>query len=169
MTAFATESPQHVSKVVEITTDQHVDDLIPMAMHMHQENAAHLDFDPDVVRRYADYIIRDRGNINGWIAYKDGVPVGFLIATMHPYMFSDQKLANQELWFTVPEQRGSRVAFNLLKAFQKWAEHNGAAEIWAGVATDNRELRRSVSHVLTRMGYPKVGTYHKRIVLGDAS
>ena len=161
------EPQQNVSKVVEIATEQHVDDLIPMAIHMHQENAPHLDFDSEVVRKFAGYIMVDREHINGWIAYKDGAAVGFLIATMSPYMFSDQKMARQELWFVVPEQRGSRVGYNLLKTFQKWAEANGAAEIWTGVATDNRELRRSVTHVLTKMGYPRVGTYHKRIVFGD--
>lgn len=155
--------------VREVRTKQEVEDVCTLAAIFHAEHWSHLAFDPAVIHRYGDQIRNDydREVFNAWIAYDaEGTPIGFLVAKCLPYFFSDQKCANQELWFVRPSLRGTRIAFELIKKFEEWAKLQGAVEIYTGQAIPDPEKGKKVSRVLTKLGYPRVGSYHKMIV-GD--
>lgn len=155
--------------VKEVRTKEEVDDVVVMARIFHAENAPHLDFSPDCIHRYADAIRYDfdRTSYNAFIAYNDSQePVGFLVAKAGPYFFSDQIAAYQELWYVIPGLRGTRVAFELIKMFEEWARLLGAVEIFTGQIIPDPVKGKKVSRVLTKLGYPRVGSYHKMITIG---
>lgn len=141
-----------------------VEDLIILSRMFHAENAPHLDFDAQKIRDRAEQLFADldRDNLNVFMAYKDGEPVGFILGWVNTYLFSYQVIAHQELWYVIPAFRGTRIAFRLIKEFEEWARLRGAVEIFTGVASHDAEKNKNVSHVLTRMGYPRVGYYHKK-------
>lgn len=155
-----------VFSVIEFSTQKHIDDIITMAKLFHAENAPYLAFDGRVIQHYADAIKSDydRENYNAYVAYRGDEPVGFLVCKMCPYFFNNDRLAQQELWYVRPGFRGTRVAFDLIRAFEDWAKLRGAVEIWTGQANDNPNVGKKVSRILTKIGYPRAGTYHKRIV-----
>lgn len=155
--------------VREVRTKQEVEDVVTLARIFHAEHWSHLEFDPAVIHKYGDAIRYDfdRLSYNCWIAYDDEkAPVGFLVAKCSQYFFSNQLCANQELWFVRPNLRGTRIAFELIKKFEDWAKLLGAVEIYTGQAIPDPEKGKKVSRVLTKLGYPRVGSYHKMIV-GD--
>lgn len=159
--------PNSAFQVVEFSTQQHIDDIIAMARLFHAEVAPHLNFDGSVIQYYADAVKADfdRENYNAYVAYREDEPIGFLVCKMVPYFFNHDRLAQQELWYVRPGFRGSRVAFDLIRAFEDWAQLRKAVEIWTGQMSENPNVGKKVSRVLTKLGYPRIGTYHRKVVL----
>ncbi len=156
-----------VYQIVEFGSQKHIDDIISMARLFHAENAPHLNFDPAVIQRYADAVKSDfdREDYNAYVAYRGDEAVGFLVCKMCPYFFNNDRMAIQELWYVRPGFRGSRVAFDLIRAFEDWAQLRGAKEVWTGQANDNPNVGKKISRILTKIGYPKVGSYHKKVTV----
>lgn len=150
--------------VVHELRRENVDDLIILGRMFCNECGPHLVFDEGRVREYCEYVFADldREHFNIFIAYKDGEPVGALVAYATQYAFSRQILAQQDLWYVIPALRGTRVAFKLIQAFEEWARLRGAVEIFTGVTHGDGTKLKRIGSVLTRMGYPKVGTFHKK-------
>lgn len=151
--------------VEEVRTDKHIEDVIKLAVEFHEETSQHLTFEADQIRRYGRAIQNDfdRESYNAWVAYKNDEPVGFLVATCSEYFFSRQLSARQELWFVKQGHRGSRIAFDLIRAFEDWGRLLGAVELFTGVATGDVPKQRKISRILEKIGYPRVGSYHKRV------
>ncbi len=163
----ATQRPGSAYRVIEFTTQEHIDDIIALAVLFHAESSPHLNFEPAVIQYYADAIKADydRENYNAYIAYREHEPVGFLVCKMVPYFFNRDRLAQQELWYVRPGYRGTRVAFDLIRAFEDWAKLRGAVEIWTGQANENANTGKKVSKVLAKIGYPRIGSYHRKVML----
>lgn len=152
-------------KIHEVRSNDDIEAVILLAAKMHELNAPHLDFDPTCIRRYYEAIKRDmdRDSYNCFIAYVDNKPAGFLVCIASEYFFSRQICARQELWYVDPLYRNVRVSFELMRAFEEWARLRGAVEIITGVMiVDEPERAEKIGNMLTRMGYPKVGSYHTR-------
>lgn len=153
-----------MTRIKECNTAQDIEDLIYLGKFHRDECGAHLPFDPEWTRKWAEYTVKDtdRTYTNIFLAYKDKEPQGFLIGHARPYVFTEAVSATQELWFVRKEYRATRVAYKLIQAFEEWARLRGAVEIFTGVVNDDAATVSKVSSVLKRMGYPQVGTYHKK-------
>lgn len=141
-----------------------MEDVLLLGKAFRDESGAHLPFDPDWTRDWLEQVMSDtdRAFVNVFIAYRDDMPAGMLIGFARPYVFSSAICASQELWYVVPKHRSQRTAYMLMRAFEEWARLRGAIEIFTGITAGDAETTSRIAGVLTRMGYPLVGTYHKK-------
>jgi len=153
-----------VTRVTEILTEQHVEDMLRLGLAFRNECAPHLPYDAGWGREWLRTVIEDSDRLftNVFIAYKGDEPVGFLIGHAQPYAFSPAICAQQELWYVLPPHRGSPCAYKLIKLFEEWARLRGAIEIFTGVALQDSRPVEKITRMLNRLGYPQVGTYHKK-------
>lgn len=81
------------------------------------------------------------------IAERDNHILGGMIGCISPYYFSSEIRANDVALFVAKEERGTRTALYLVKAFERWAYTKKAKRIYLGVST----------------GYDKAGEFYERI------
>jgi len=90
----------------------------------------------------------------------DGELVGAFVGEIVQDLWIDVQVAVDHAFYVRAADRGSRAGIMLLRAFENWANKNGAdvlrPVVYAGV--DNQ----TVSNVLQRMGYESAGTVHKK-------
>lgn len=146
-------------RVTELLTDKHVNDIVAMGKVFVAENGAHLQYDEEEVKYTCNMVRRDleREFLNIFLVYKDHEPIGFIYASCGKYLFNKQRYAQQELIFIRPAFRHTRAFLKLVSAFEEWARLRSAVEIWMGSAHS-----KTFSNILPRIGYPEVGTYHKK-------
>lgn len=80
---------------------------------------------PDFVNRKALYDLADKGidNETALICWKDGEPVGLLGWLVGPNPFNpDLFIAAEILWYILPEHRGTRAGYLLMKEFSEWLD-----------------------------------------------
>lgn len=132
-------------------------DIIGLGMKMQQES----DFKtvPIDIEQAAHSIMRmvvDNPRGFGVVAYTDdGQPAGMLAGGLSYYMFSLGSVANDYIWFMLPEHRGSRAALKMLNMFKSWARENGATELYVGITSDITKDR--TGQLLERVGFDHVG------------
>lgn len=68
----------------------------------------------------------------GFLAYKDDVCIGFIGGFVGPFFFSDYERATDLGFYILPEHRGGRAAFLLLRALEDWARSTGVKELYMG-------------------------------------
>jgi hypothetical protein len=145
--------------VTELLTQKHVDDLVAMGRVLAAEAGPHLQFEEEEVRATCRLVLgdHDREYHNFFLVYNTHEPVGFIYAVCGKYIFNKQRYTQQELIFIRPTYRHTRAFLKLVGAFEEWARLRSSVEIWMGSAHS-----KSFSNVLPRIGYPEVGTYHKK-------
>lgn len=67
-----------------------------------------------------------------FLAYKDDKCIGFVGAVIAPFFFSDYERATDLGFYILPEHRGGRTAFRLLRAIEDWARSEGVTEMYMG-------------------------------------
>lgn len=154
--------------VREVRTDDEIEDIVLMARAFHAEVGAPAEFEAECIREYGRAIQKDfdREHYTAFIAYLNGDPVGFLVCTARPYFFSRQIIASQELWYVRPAFRGTRIAFDLIRAFEDWARLRGAVELVTGVMNKDADTGKKIGKILTKIGYPRFGSYHRKLTFG---
>ena len=80
-----------------------------------------------------------------WIASPDALallaehdtagPVGFFLGKVTAPWFSDELAAVEDCFYVLPERRGSRAAFYLVREFLAWGKARGAWHARAGVSS----------------------------------
>lgn len=80
-------------------------------------------FSPEKVHQKIMHFLSNQGTeyivIFGCI---NDLPVGMIAASVILPEFSDERMAVEHVWWVDPEHRKSRVAFDLIKAYQYWAD-----------------------------------------------
>lgn len=90
-----------------------------------------------------------------FVALEGDSIVGVLLGYVAEHVFSNVKFASDYVFYVAPEARGGTHAADLLRAFEQWAEANGAVEIIPGVSSQiNPE---GVRKFYTRRGYRHYG------------
>ena len=69
------------------------------------------------------------------VADQDGEAVGMFAADVYAPWFTDDTLALEGCFFVLPEHRGSRAGYMLMRTFYEWAHERGASHIQAGVSS----------------------------------
>lgn len=82
--------------------------------------------------------------------------VGMLVGYVVELFFTNALIAQDRVFFVLPEFRGSSAAVRLLTAFRKWAENRGVKElnINMSVAIDMPRFERFMLH----MGFTNCGS-----------
>jgi len=94
------------------------------------------------------------------LSEKDGVVVGFLAGLIQPVLISHTKMASELAWYVDKQHRGAAGAIRLVKAFEEWAEDNGAEWITMADISDVADL----SPLYSKLGYKLTEkAYSKRI------
>lgn len=80
-----------------------------------------------------------------WTTHQDGLallaehdgagPVGFFLAKVTTPWFSNDLTAVEDCFYVLPEHRGSRAAYMLVREFMAWAKERGALHVRAGVSS----------------------------------
>lgn len=83
-----------------------------------------------------------------FLAYRDGVCVGFIGAVIAPFFFSDYERATDVGFYILPEYRGGREAFKLLRAIEDWAREQGVTEMFMGHSVGGKieEIKKFYVH-----------------------
>lgn len=79
----------------------------------------------------------------------DGVLVGMLAGYVMGFFFCDGYVAQDRVYYVLPEYRGSSAAFKLILAFRRWAESKKVTElsINMSVAIDMERFDKFMKHL----------------------
>ena len=95
-----------------------------------------------------------------WLAWSGDTPIGVFGGKVRPLFFSRDLIAEDILWYVLPEHRGSRVGLQLLSLFERWAFEHGAKDLRIGQTS---QLDPKVFNgILGSKGYELVGSYFVR-------
>ena len=83
-----------------------------------------------------------------FLAYRNTICVGFIGAVISPVFFSEYERASDVGFYILPQYRGGREAFKLLKAIEDWAKDQGVSEITMGQTVGNKieETKKFYTH-----------------------
>lgn len=86
----------------------------------------------------------------------DGKVIGMLAGFVAELFFTNELVAQDRVFFVLPEFRGASAAVRLLTAFRKWAENRNVQEININmsVAIDMPRFERFMTH----MGFTNCGS-----------
>lgn len=94
----------------------------------------------------------DKGVV--FMCYREGFPVGFLIATHYPYLFNPSKtVLRQEVFWAMP---GTRASFFLFNEFLDFGKRN-ANYVISMIANRTRMTHRTME----RYGFEKLETMYR--------
>jgi GNAT superfamily N-acetyltransferase len=89
------------------------------------------------------------------LAEHKGIPVGMLIASQGPDLFTRQPAAQCLVLYVEPDRRGGKAAIGLLRAFHRWAAEKSATTATMNVTSGIR--MRQTDRFLRKRGYQLVG------------
>lgn len=148
-------------KVEALTTPKQGVDIEELAQLHHNEFGGDRQFDVRAIARAVMICIRDpdRKYLNAWVGYdNDDVPIGYIVGTIRPSLYSMADIAQQEMWFVVPEHRSGLVAALLIWNFERWAKDKNVEHIYTQVEHDDKpEVVERIISVMERLGYKKQG------------
>ena len=80
---------------------------------------------------------------------EDGIIVGMLAGYIMDFFFCDGYVAQDRVYYVLPEYRGSSAAFKLILAFRRWAESKKVTElsINMSVAIDMERFNKFMTHL----------------------
>ena len=83
-----------------------------------------------------------------FLAYKGETCIGFVAAIVDSFFFSDYVRATDLGFYILPEHRGGKAAFELLRAIEAWAKEQGVSEIYMGHSVGGKieEMKKFYIH-----------------------
>lgn len=155
-------------RVEELQTDDHIWHVRELAIAHHEELGGSREFDSAAVVDSA-LVCREhdeRANVNCWLVYSgDGKAIGYLAGTIKRNFYSYRNIATQEMWYVLPEYRGTHAALMLVKEFEEWARKHKCEQIYMGVEHNVADgMTQKITKLMERLGYHTRGTFNiKRI------
>lgn len=137
--------------------------LVKMSAAMQQESPRyqHVSFNANVMGNFLTGMIESPDRCV-FVAEDDGAVVGMFGGVMGQYFFSlDTNYACDIGLYVVPEMRGRRHAYALLKEYEKWALGKGISpmNITISVAASNDA---KVHEFFTRLGFVHIGGLYRK-------
>ncbi len=126
---------------------------------LHNENTPHMPFSLDTLKKRAYVPIHDldRQWFNGWIAYQDDIPIGFLVGVAELSFFSDDILTRTQFWYVDKKYRGTAVAMLLLREFVKWSTLRGSVRMQ--IDTIMQRNLPAFTKMAKKLGFEPAGAY----------
>ena len=141
------------------------DAVVTLGRMAHSESGhRHLSLDLDYLLENSERFTRMASKAF-WLAWEGDRPVGVFAGIVHDYYFSRDLIAEDSLWYVVPDKRGTRVGLQLLELFEEWADGQDVVDVRVG-QTSNLDPR-VFNGVLGRTGYDNVGSYFVRSTRSD--
>jgi hypothetical protein len=146
-------------------TQADISATLDLCRSMHAESGySFLAFDEQKVASMINRYLTDSAAYFAYLASRrDGKKVGIMAGYLGTYVFSNAKQAIDQIFFVLPEFRGSRAALVLHREFRAWAIKQGARELSIGVST-GVGVERS-GRFLKRLGMNEVGANFKERLL----
>lgn len=148
--------------IVRPATAADIDRLVDLGEKLHAESR--LPFPPLSRKKTRENleILLGSGAVFSAVAERDGKIVGALNGFMSSYFFAEPPIAIQEIFYVVPEARGSMAAYRLIRAFEDWAKERGAWEIQIHQRTNiNAE---HAERFFERIGYEHMGGTFRKVM-----
>jgi len=138
--------------------------VIDLGRQMHQESVyRHFNFDPSKFGRLLYHYVTNPNSCFAHVGTGKDTLSGVFLGSIDEHYFGTDLIASDTLWYVSPQSRGSRVALQLLWAFEKWAKNANVAEIYVGVSSGLSADKTGT--MLQKLGYDAVGgNYKLRVV-----
>jgi len=140
--------------IIRQANKQDMNHLLAMGLHFFREGKfteKGLTFFPPDFERFLVFLIESRNAIF-LIAEEENSPIGSIAGVFSPWMLDYAKVTLTELWWWIePEHRGNRVAFQLLKEYERTAKENNITHVIMGTHDNVNEGR--LQSFYSRYGY----------------
>jgi hypothetical protein len=110
-----------------------------------------IDFDKDKMYRILESQVSNRKSFFVNLIVRDGMPVGGLCAQAAEYIFSQEKVAFDNLLFLRKEHANLKATIMLIESYCEWAELVGAREVLLRTSTGYKH--KAFGKLLTRQGF----------------
>lgn len=139
--------------------------LIDLGYKLHQEgNFKNLEYDREKCKKLGNILLTNP-KFKCFVSEDKKGYIGMMMGYISTYIFSNQTYASDLLLYISPKRRGGLSAARLIKAFEKWAESNGAKEIRNGSMNGiNSDLTK---RLYERLKYEITGHTFKKILGGN--
>lgn len=128
-----------VTRVRIADKEQDIDAILPLACDMHREDRhRNLKLDKAKLHRFFMKTIDQQQSCCLLLAERNGQITGFLYASIGETFFGPSKVASCMLFYVSQKSRGSLAALKLIKAYQIWAQKQGAEQVSAHVTSGIR-------------------------------
>lgn len=144
-----------------LATAEDEDAVVSLAKMQVEETLPHLEFVEWIARDTFQNSVRC-ADPTIFVAEDSREVIGYLMALMNGYAFTNGVYAVQEVLYVRPDKRGTRAAAHLVKAFTQWAEIIDAKEVIFGISNKFQPERTAKFFELTANAEP-VGFYLKRV------
>jgi GNAT superfamily N-acetyltransferase len=143
---------------VVLLTEETIPDAVGLSEKMLTESVlSKLGFNLERVNEFAKQSISLGDRAPVFIAYDGDKAIGFLAASLTPVAFTYAFGAMEEYFYVLPEYRGSRAAYILVREFMAWARSHNPSFIRAGVSTG---VVSGAGKLYEHFGMMSVGTNH---------
>ena len=140
-----------------------IHEILALGEKMHRETQYHnLEFDKHTAANsiYEQVIKPDTGF--GMLAVDGAIPVGMIAGFYTGAYFSRDRIAIDQVWYVLPEYRGSRTAIKLFKMYEAWAIEKECSTISMSVSSG---LAVDKTHdMMRRLGYDHTGGNYVRAI-----
>jgi GNAT superfamily N-acetyltransferase len=107
--------------------------LFKLSVHMHREtDYRHVSVNPEKLLTNLSLWLNDGLLL---VVEKEQQVVGMLFASVRKPWFSDDDYASEDILYVVPEFRGTRAGYMLVRGLVEWVREKGIRHLRAGVST----------------------------------
>lgn len=147
--------------IVRLALQTDIEAIIELARGNCALSTPHLTFSADKVRETCQSYLTT-AHPTMFVAEKDGIVIGLLVATLNEYRHAEGLYTTQEVIYVDEAHRGGRAATLLMKQLIAWSEEIGAIEITGG--NDNGFQSERTAAFLEHFGFERVGFFMRREV-----
>lgn len=124
---------------------------------MEESRFAEYAFNPEKTRQLITRMIERQPDTDCILLAErdDGAVVGMLAGYVMDFFFCNGYVAQDRVYYVLPEYRGSSAAFKLILAFRRWAENKRVVELCINmsVAIDMERFNKFMTH----LGFSRCG------------
>lgn len=137
-----------------------IEDVFLLCLKMHKEGSfKNIIASKEKLQRYLSKKVENKNSLF-LVLKKNQQVIGFFIAEICEYFFSEEKLAVDELFFIEKKFRKSIGAKYLIAKYVKWAKSNHAIEICLS-STNGVEMDK-LERFYSKFGFKKAGVMYKK-------
>ncbi len=157
-----------MTKISDIISFQFIDDfsvsfgsaIVSLGTIAHAESAhRHMTLDVDYGLSNVRRFISDP-QCAFWLAWSGNTPIGVFGGKVRPLFFSRDLIAEDILWYVLPEYRGSKVGWELLTMYERWSADQGTVDTRVGMTSMiNADV---FNGIMEKRGYKCIGANYRK-------
>lgn len=145
---------------VRPATASDMDSLARLGAQMHQETSyRNIPYNERNVAEYISFVIANPNSHCLLVAEENGNVIGFIGGYLDRYIFSDECMAFDTVFYVDQSRRGTWAAKLLIDEFVNWARKRNVWEICLGTSSGINTER--VGRFYERLGFTCVGSIYK--------